>query len=158
MQVAARTESVVSKRNQAMPRPSSKRRSRFSSLWGLDTTSKRKTKGRPSINQVWGVTRCVVSPGGSTLSSVADGEGGARERGMQGRERGWGVLFEDCSVAGWGRDVSFVACVWPQVFVDGMETTKKPLERMFEDSASEKSVGSLSLSFMVFTASLGCVF
>lgn len=27
-----------------------------------------------------------------------------------------------------------------QVFVDGMEPVKKPLERMFEDSASEKSV------------------
>ena len=48
--------------------------------------------------------------------------------------------------------------VWSQVFVDGMETTKKPLERMFEDSASEKSVGSLSLSLMVLTASLCCVF
>lgn len=35
-----------------MPRTFSKRRSRFSSLWGLDTTSKRKTKGHPSINQV----------------------------------------------------------------------------------------------------------
>lgn len=27
-----------------------------------------------------------------------------------------------------------------QVFVDGMEPVRKPLERMFEDSASEKSV------------------
>ena len=27
-----------------------------------------------------------------------------------------------------------------QVFVDRMEPVKKPLERMFEDSASEKSV------------------
>ncbi|XP_071395850.1 rho guanine nucleotide exchange factor TIAM1-like [Centroberyx affinis] len=74
--VAARTESSIRRRNQAMPRTSSKRRSRFSSLWGLDTTSKRKTKGHPSINQV---------------------------------------------------------------FVDGMEPVRKPLERMFEDSASEKS-------------------
>ncbi|XP_045063885.1 rho guanine nucleotide exchange factor TIAM1 [Coregonus clupeaformis] len=71
--VAARTER---KRSQAMPRPSSKRRSRFSSLWGLDTTSKKRTKGRRSINQV---------------------------------------------------------------FVDGGEPAKKPLERMFEDTASEKS-------------------
>ncbi|XP_041657866.1 T-lymphoma invasion and metastasis-inducing protein 1 isoform X2 [Cheilinus undulatus] len=74
--VSARTESNLRKRNQAMPRTFSKRRSRFSSLWGLDTTSKRKTMGHPSINQV---------------------------------------------------------------FVDGMEPARKPLERMFEDSSSEKS-------------------
>ncbi|XP_018546663.1 rho guanine nucleotide exchange factor TIAM1 isoform X1 [Lates calcarifer] len=74
--VSARTENSIRRRNQAMPRTFSKRRSRFSSLWGLDTTSKRKTKGHPSINQV---------------------------------------------------------------FVDGMEPVRKPLERMFEDSASEKS-------------------
>uniref|UniRef100_A0A674MEN8 TIAM Rac1 associated GEF 1 n=1 Tax=Takifugu rubripes TaxID=31033 RepID=A0A674MEN8_TAKRU len=73
--VSARTESSLRKRNQAVPRTFSKRRSRFSSLWGLDTTSKRKTTGHPSINQV---------------------------------------------------------------FVDGMEPAKKPLARMFEDSASEK--------------------
>ncbi|XP_063751459.1 rho guanine nucleotide exchange factor TIAM1-like isoform X2 [Eleginops maclovinus] len=74
--VSARTECSIRRKNQAMPRTFSKRRSRFSSLWGLDTTSKRKTKGHPSINQV---------------------------------------------------------------FVDGMEPVRKPLERMFEDSASEKS-------------------
>lgn len=74
--VSARTECSIRRRSQAMPRTSSKRRSRFSSLWGLDTTSKRKTKGHPSINQV---------------------------------------------------------------FVDGTEPVRKPLERMFEDSASEKS-------------------
>uniref|UniRef100_A0A8D0A739 TIAM Rac1 associated GEF 1 n=1 Tax=Sander lucioperca TaxID=283035 RepID=A0A8D0A739_SANLU len=79
--VSARTESSIRKRNQAMPRTFSKRRSRFSSLWGLDTTSKRKSKGHPSINQV---------------------------------------------------------------FVDGMEPVKKPLERMFEDSKErEGSVKSL---------------
>uniref|UniRef100_A0A8C3G1R0 TIAM Rac1 associated GEF 1 n=1 Tax=Cyclopterus lumpus TaxID=8103 RepID=A0A8C3G1R0_CYCLU len=54
--VSARTESSIRRRNQAMPRTFSKRRSRFSSLWGLDTTSKRKTKGHPSINQVTIVT------------------------------------------------------------------------------------------------------
>uniref|UniRef100_A0A3Q1B8M6 TIAM Rac1 associated GEF 1a n=1 Tax=Amphiprion ocellaris TaxID=80972 RepID=A0A3Q1B8M6_AMPOC len=75
--VSARTESSIRRRNQAVPRTFSKRRSRFSSLWGLDTTSKRKTKGHPSIDQV---------------------------------------------------------------FADGMEPVRKPLERMFEDSASEKSV------------------
>lgn len=51
-QVSARTESSVRRRSQPMPRTFSKRRSRFSSLWGLDTTSKRKTKGHPSIDQV----------------------------------------------------------------------------------------------------------
>uniref|UniRef100_A0A8C4HIS0 T-lymphoma invasion and metastasis-inducing protein 1 n=1 Tax=Dicentrarchus labrax TaxID=13489 RepID=A0A8C4HIS0_DICLA len=79
--VSARTESSARKRNQAMPRTFSKRRSRFSSLWGLDTTSKRKTTGHPSINQV---------------------------------------------------------------FVDGMEPVRKPLERMFEDSKErEGSVKSI---------------
>ncbi|XP_066115649.1 rho guanine nucleotide exchange factor TIAM1 isoform X1 [Saccopteryx bilineata] len=52
--VAARTgEAGVRRRTQAMSRSTSKRRSRFSSLWGLDTTSKKK-QGRPSINQVFG--------------------------------------------------------------------------------------------------------
>ncbi|XP_032249146.1 T-lymphoma invasion and metastasis-inducing protein 1 isoform X1 [Phoca vitulina] len=52
--VAARTgETGVRRRTQAMSRSASKRRSRFSSLWGLDTTSKKK-QGRPSISQVFG--------------------------------------------------------------------------------------------------------
>ncbi|XP_075053250.1 rho guanine nucleotide exchange factor TIAM1 isoform X1 [Mixophyes fleayi] len=51
--VAARTgESGVRRRTQAMSRSASKRRSRFSSLWGLDTSAKKK-QGRPSINQVF---------------------------------------------------------------------------------------------------------
>ncbi|KAG8450255.1 hypothetical protein GDO86_002779 [Hymenochirus boettgeri] len=51
--VAARTgEAGVRRRTQAMSRSASKRRSRFSSLWGLDTSSKKK-HGRPSINQVF---------------------------------------------------------------------------------------------------------
>ncbi|KAK6296362.1 hypothetical protein J4Q44_G00325040 [Coregonus suidteri] len=45
---AARTESGVRRRTQAMSRSSSsKRKSRFSSLWVLDTTSKKKTKVHP---------------------------------------------------------------------------------------------------------------
>lgn len=52
LQVAARTEIGVRRRTQAMSRSCSKRKSRFSSLWGLDTTSKKKTKAHPSINQV----------------------------------------------------------------------------------------------------------
>ncbi|XP_051535161.1 rho guanine nucleotide exchange factor TIAM1-like isoform X1 [Myxocyprinus asiaticus] len=51
--VAARTESGVRRRTQAMSHSTSKRKSRFSSLWGLDTHSKRKSKGYPSINQVF---------------------------------------------------------------------------------------------------------
>ncbi|KAF4104417.1 rho guanine nucleotide exchange factor TIAM1 isoform X1 [Onychostoma macrolepis] len=51
--VAARTESGVRRRTHAMSRSTSKRKSRFSSLWGLDTHSKRKSKGHPSINQVF---------------------------------------------------------------------------------------------------------
>uniref|UniRef100_A0A3Q4H5A2 TIAM Rac1 associated GEF 1a n=1 Tax=Neolamprologus brichardi TaxID=32507 RepID=A0A3Q4H5A2_NEOBR len=50
--VSARTESSMRKRNQPFPRTFSKRRSRFSSLWGLDTASRRKSKGHPSIDQV----------------------------------------------------------------------------------------------------------
>ncbi|XP_062242214.1 rho guanine nucleotide exchange factor TIAM1 isoform X1 [Platichthys flesus] len=51
--VAARTETGVRRRAQAMSRSCSKRKSRFSSLWGLDTTSKKKTKAHPTINQVF---------------------------------------------------------------------------------------------------------
>ncbi|XP_033832442.1 rho guanine nucleotide exchange factor TIAM1-like [Periophthalmus magnuspinnatus] len=51
--VAARSESGVRRRTQAMSRSCSKRKSRFSSLWGLDTTSKKKTKAHPTINQVF---------------------------------------------------------------------------------------------------------
>ncbi|KAM9331979.1 rho guanine nucleotide exchange factor TIAM1-like [Pholidichthys leucotaenia] len=51
--VSARTENTIKRRSQGLPRTFSKRRSRFSSLWGLDTASKRKTKGRPSIDQVF---------------------------------------------------------------------------------------------------------
>ncbi|MEQ2282935.1 hypothetical protein AMECASPLE_005954, partial [Ameca splendens] len=51
--VSARTAVSISKRNQAVQRTFSKRRSRFSSLWGLDTTSRRKTKGNPSVQQVF---------------------------------------------------------------------------------------------------------
>uniref|UniRef100_A0A673HYQ2 T-lymphoma invasion and metastasis-inducing protein 1-like n=1 Tax=Sinocyclocheilus rhinocerous TaxID=307959 RepID=A0A673HYQ2_9TELE len=51
--VAARTDGGIRRRTQALSRSSSKRKSRFSSLWGLDTTSKKKTKGRLSINQVF---------------------------------------------------------------------------------------------------------
>uniref|UniRef100_A0A3Q1AZ50 TIAM Rac1 associated GEF 1b n=1 Tax=Amphiprion ocellaris TaxID=80972 RepID=A0A3Q1AZ50_AMPOC len=51
--VAARTETGVRRRTQAMSRSCSKRKSRFSSLWGLDTTSKKKTKAHPPVSQVF---------------------------------------------------------------------------------------------------------
>uniref|UniRef100_A0A4W4DNJ4 TIAM Rac1 associated GEF 1b n=1 Tax=Electrophorus electricus TaxID=8005 RepID=A0A4W4DNJ4_ELEEL len=51
--VAARTESGVRRRAHAMSRSTSKRKSRFSSLWGLDTNSKRRSKAHPSIEQVF---------------------------------------------------------------------------------------------------------
>ncbi|NWY67675.1 TIAM1 protein, partial [Erithacus rubecula] len=74
--VAARTgESGVRRRTQAMSRSASKRRSRFSSLWGLDTTSKKK-QGRPSINQVFGegVDSVKKSLEGIFDDSVPDGK------------------------------------------------------------------------------------
>lgn len=117
-QVSARTESSIRKRNQAMPRTFSKRRSRFSSLWGLDTTSKRKTTGHPSISQASFRLRCPL------VIAVC-------------------ALRFDPSVIYWSP---------LQVFVDGMEPAKKPLARMFEDSASEKSVRahiSLFLDFLL---------
>ncbi|XP_061575707.1 rho guanine nucleotide exchange factor TIAM1 isoform X1 [Cololabis saira] len=49
--VAARTEAGVRRRAQAMSRSCSKRKSRFSSLWGLDTTSKKKNKAHPTVSQ-----------------------------------------------------------------------------------------------------------
>ncbi|KAM9788280.1 rho guanine nucleotide exchange factor TIAM1 [Neosynchiropus ocellatus] len=51
--VAARNENSIKRRSQAMPRTFSKRRGRFSSLWGLDTASKRKSKCHPSVSQVF---------------------------------------------------------------------------------------------------------
>nr|XP_023681904.1 T-lymphoma invasion and metastasis-inducing protein 1-like isoform X2 [Paramormyrops kingsleyae]XP_023681905.1 T-lymphoma invasion and metastasis-inducing protein 1-like isoform X2 [Paramormyrops kingsleyae]XP_023681906.1 T-lymphoma invasion and metastasis-inducing protein 1-like isoform X2 [Paramormyrops kingsleyae] len=51
--VAARTETGVRQQTKVMSRTSSKHKSRFSSLWGLDTMSKKKTKDRPSISQVF---------------------------------------------------------------------------------------------------------
>uniref|UniRef100_A0A3P8Z026 TIAM Rac1 associated GEF 1b n=1 Tax=Esox lucius TaxID=8010 RepID=A0A3P8Z026_ESOLU len=74
--VAARTESGVRRRTHAMSRSSSsKRKSRFSSLWGLDTTSKKKTKAHPSINQVLGDEGTVKSlPRVNTESTMTDSD------------------------------------------------------------------------------------
>lgn len=53
-QVSARTEMAMKRRSQATPsRTFSKRRSRFSSLWGIDTASRRKSRVQhPTISQV----------------------------------------------------------------------------------------------------------
>ncbi|XP_049322920.1 rho guanine nucleotide exchange factor TIAM1 isoform X1 [Astyanax mexicanus] len=51
--VAARTECGVRRRPHAVSRSTSKRKSRFSSLWGLETSGKRKNKTHPSIEQVF---------------------------------------------------------------------------------------------------------
>uniref|UniRef100_A0A8C6M5X8 TIAM Rac1 associated GEF 1 n=1 Tax=Nothobranchius furzeri TaxID=105023 RepID=A0A8C6M5X8_NOTFU len=56
--VAARTETGVRRRTQAMSHSCSKRKSRFSSIWGLDTTSKKKTKAHPTVIQVSVVFEC----------------------------------------------------------------------------------------------------
>ncbi|XP_069746181.1 rho guanine nucleotide exchange factor TIAM1-like isoform X3 [Narcine bancroftii] len=58
--VAARTEPSLKKRTRAVSRSVSKRRNRFSSLWGLDTTSRKKLKERPSINQLFGDSETTV--------------------------------------------------------------------------------------------------
>ncbi|CAL8351656.1 unnamed protein product [Lota lota] len=82
--VAARSECGVRRRAQAASRSTSKRKSRFSSLWGLDTTSKKKTKAHPSIDQVFADGQEVVrKPGDGVYSdpakeSTRSEEGGVR--------------------------------------------------------------------------------
>lgn len=106
LQVAARTETGVRRRTQAMSRSCSKRKSRFSSLWGLDTTSKKKTKAHPSINQVsW------------PLSSLA-----AR---LLSKHRLPQITAERPSL---------------QVFADGEELIKKPVDGIYVDPAKEHAV------------------
>uniref|UniRef100_UPI00398ED36A rho guanine nucleotide exchange factor TIAM1-like isoform X2 n=1 Tax=Pristiophorus japonicus TaxID=55135 RepID=UPI00398ED36A len=58
--VAARSEPGLKNRTQAISRSVSKRRNRFSSLWGLDTTSRKKAKERPSINQLFGDSEATL--------------------------------------------------------------------------------------------------
>ncbi|KAI4892120.1 hypothetical protein NFI96_017602 [Prochilodus magdalenae] len=77
--VAARMESGVRRRTHALSRSSSKRKSRFSSLWGLDTTSKKKSKGRPSINQPPKDEQGLPSHGCSLLQVFVDGEEPAKK-------------------------------------------------------------------------------
>lgn len=49
-------------------------------------------------------------------------------------------MLDNCSICTLGCDFYVLLSAWLQVFVDGMEPARKPLERMFEDSTSEKSV------------------
>uniref|UniRef100_H3DNW0 TIAM Rac1 associated GEF 1 n=1 Tax=Tetraodon nigroviridis TaxID=99883 RepID=H3DNW0_TETNG len=65
--VAARTEIGVRRRTQAMSRSCSRRKSRFSSLWGLDTTSKKTAKAHPSIIQQ------VFADGKEPVKNPSDG-------------------------------------------------------------------------------------
>lgn len=107
----------VRRRAQAMSRSCSKRKSRFSSLWGLDTTSKKKTKAHPSINQV---------------RENRDPQNCLAEHFFP-PSRWSGV---DC--------VRFVAaglfCLSQQVFADGEEPAKRPLNGIFADAAKEPAV------------------
>ncbi|XP_038658244.1 T-lymphoma invasion and metastasis-inducing protein 1-like isoform X2 [Scyliorhinus canicula] len=70
--VAARIEPGLKNQTQALSRSVSKRKNRFSSLWGLDTNSRKKAKERPSINQLFGDSE-------STLKKSLEG------------------IFDDCS-------------------------------------------------------------
>ncbi|XP_061537071.1 rho guanine nucleotide exchange factor TIAM1 isoform X2 [Phycodurus eques] len=81
--VAARTESGVRRRAHAMSRSCSKRKSRFSSLWGLDTTSKKKTRAHPSINQVF-------ADGEDLAKRTADGRYGDSAKETQPNEEATG--------------------------------------------------------------------
>ncbi|XP_067848872.1 rho guanine nucleotide exchange factor TIAM1-like isoform X2 [Heptranchias perlo] len=67
--VAARSEPGLKNRTQAISRSVSKRRNRFSSLWGLDTTSRKKAKERPSINQLFGDSEATLK---KSLDGVFD--------------------------------------------------------------------------------------
>ncbi|XP_048396564.1 rho guanine nucleotide exchange factor TIAM1-like isoform X2 [Stegostoma tigrinum] len=58
--VAARTEPALKNQTQVISRSVSKRKNRFSSLWGLDTNSRKKAKERPSINQLFGDSEATL--------------------------------------------------------------------------------------------------
>ncbi|XP_041067631.1 T-lymphoma invasion and metastasis-inducing protein 1 isoform X3 [Carcharodon carcharias] len=58
--VAARTEPGLKNQTQAISRSVSKRKNRFSSLWGLDTNSRKKARERPSINQLFGDSEATL--------------------------------------------------------------------------------------------------
>lgn len=123
-QVAARTETGVRRRTQAMSRSCSKRKSRFSSLWGLDTTSKKKTKAHPSINQV-----CEILQFFSSFAAINR---------TPWKKDFFSLYPQAFSSAG-------VTTTWPsflsqQVFADGEEPAKKPVDGMYVDPTKEHTV------------------
>nr|XP_057935458.1 rho guanine nucleotide exchange factor TIAM1 isoform X2 [Doryrhamphus excisus] len=86
--VAARMETGVRRRAHAMSRSCSKRKSRFSSLWGLDTTSKKKTKAHPSINQVFADGEVLVKkPADGTYTDSAKAHQTSEEESGKGLPR-----------------------------------------------------------------------
>ncbi|XP_064413497.1 rho guanine nucleotide exchange factor TIAM1 [Latimeria chalumnae] len=97
--VAARTESGVRRRTQVMSRSGSKRRSRFSSLWGMDTTSKKKSKGRPSITQIFGDGDETVK---KSLEGMFETEANAnRESDIHQHSPDHDIWVHDCLTPSW---------------------------------------------------------
>lgn len=125
VQVAARTETGVRRRTQNMSRSCSKRKSRFSSLWGLDTTSKKKTKAHPSINQV-----CEVLQLFSSFKAVKSTAQAIRRFPLLSKHLSSTVLSYD----------HFTFIMFQQVFADGDEPVKKPVGGIYVDSAKEQTV------------------
>lgn len=122
LQVAARTEIGVRRRTQAMSRSCSKRKSRFSSLWGLDTTSKKTTKAHPSINQV-----SFIVVNSRALASKA-------------------LRFPPayCTEG----HLTLFSC--QQVFADGKEPVKNPSDGIHADPAKEHMVGRFLFCFHLY--------
>ncbi|XP_057694474.1 rho guanine nucleotide exchange factor TIAM1 isoform X1 [Corythoichthys intestinalis] len=77
--VAARTDSGVRRRAHATSRSYSKRKSRFSSLWGLDTTSKKKSRAHPSINQVFADGEELIKKSDDGIPTESAKEGQSNE-------------------------------------------------------------------------------
>lgn len=120
--MAARTEIGVRRRTQAMSRSCSKRKSRFSSLWGLDTTSKKTTKAHPSINQVSfiGVDSRALAPKALHFPHVYSTEG----------------------------HLTLFSCL--QVFAEGKEPVKNPSDGIHADPAKEHMVSRFLFCLQIF--------
>lgn len=120
--MAARTEIGVRRRTQAMSRSCSKRKSRFSSLWGLDTTSKKTSKAHPSINQVsfLAADSRALSPKALCFPHVYSREG-------------------------------YLTLFWcQQVFADGKEPVKNPSDGIHADPAKEHIVSRFLFCLQIF--------
>lgn len=127
LQVAARTENGVRRRTQAMSRSCSKRKSRFSSLWGLDTTSKKKTKAHPSINQVCEVLQ--LFPSFKVISRTALATQG------KGKKKSLSIYSPHFCLS-----YDHLTFLSQQVFADGEEPVKKPVDGIYVDPAKEHTV------------------